>query len=736
MGNVVVGAPNKAIIVSGARGQRINVGGCSFVLCGCEQWGSLSLEMVTLTLESNECESKQGVQVSIRSVAQIKILANKYEVASGTPGEGRVIKEQPQSGGGLQRSNTSIGFKDKHGQELVATSEIDLEKVQVASQHFLGMEQEDIEDKIREMMEGHQRVVIGTLTVEELYKDREKFSAAVRKHVNEELNALGFCLLSYTVQRISDKDGYMQSLGETQLALMKRQAQEGISRHENEARQKIAQFESEAEIAIARANREAHVHSNMELAAQAESDRDLAMNRAEAARIINKANEEAEAMTRITRAEQRKIVIVQQTQQQEEEAKVMVQVTEQEMMRAKNESAGHSEAELLQKQNRSKGVQVESKAASQSAQMHAGAAARVIKVKGEAEADVMKLKADAFKEYGQAAVVQQVINQLPLLCEKIAGPISKTDKITYVSWGKKRARKQQEARVLGSRKQVVRQVVPGLEEQSEGKVEYRREMEEQRKEEGQREEQQQHEEEQRQEQVEVRKAEEDRTKTIRAEEEARKQARMASIKTSKQRNSVVQMRAQRAIPAEKNADAAVDGASGGTAIAGCAAIAGGTVAAGGTDVAVDTAVADAGQGEQGVQESRGLLERRGSRRISRRNLEGGGNGGTAGGEAAIEAAAGAAAGAGAGAAEATGGRRRSNHLSLAGSDVIRGGSRGAGGARAGTSPRPRAAEADFDVDDDYDDYDDYDDDFEEEDKEGRCNKEGNTEAGSVEEVGR
>jgi hypothetical protein len=158
--------------------------------------------------------------------------------------------------------------------------------------------------------------------------------------------------------------GYMEALGATQTALVRREAEEGKARNENEARKKVAQYKSEADIASARAIRESHIESNTQLAAQAESDRDLNMKRAEFKRETNKANEEAEAQTRITKAEQDKVVIREVTQQREEEAKVLVNVAIQEVERIKTEASGRSEAELLRQQNEAKGVLVEAQVSS------------------------------------------------------------------------------------------------------------------------------------------------------------------------------------------------------------------------------------------------------------------------------------------------------------------------------------------------------------------------------------
>jgi hypothetical protein len=86
------------------------------------------------------------------------------------------------------------------------------------------------------------------------------------------------------------------------------------------------------------------------------------MKRAEFQMQTNKANEEAQAMSRITQAEQEKRVLIEQARQKEEQAKVMVLVAEQEMLKVKAEAEGGSLAALLTITNESKGVEVEAMA--------------------------------------------------------------------------------------------------------------------------------------------------------------------------------------------------------------------------------------------------------------------------------------------------------------------------------------------------------------------------------------
>ncbi len=61
--------------------------------------------------------------------------------------------------------------------------------------------------------------------------------------------------------------------------------------------------------------------------------------------------------------------------------------------------------------------------------------AEIIALKGGAEAEAMKKKADSFKEYNQAAVLQVLLAALPEIAKAVAEPLSKTDRITFVSTG-------------------------------------------------------------------------------------------------------------------------------------------------------------------------------------------------------------------------------------------------------------------------------------------------------------
>jgi flotillin len=67
--------------------------------------------------------------------------------------------------------------------------------------------------------------------------------------------------------------------------------------------------------------------------------------------------------------------------------------------------------------------------------MKGDAEAAVILAKGEAEAKAMKIKAEAYKQYGSAAMIDIVAEKLPQVAESVAKPLSAIDNVTVVGGG-------------------------------------------------------------------------------------------------------------------------------------------------------------------------------------------------------------------------------------------------------------------------------------------------------------
>ena len=73
------------------------------------------------------------------------------------------------------------------------------------------------------------RAILGTLTVEEVYKDREQFAALVRDVAAPDVGRMGVEILSFTIKDLHDDVSYLESLGKSQTAAVKRDAEIGVA---------------------------------------------------------------------------------------------------------------------------------------------------------------------------------------------------------------------------------------------------------------------------------------------------------------------------------------------------------------------------------------------------------------------------------------------------------------------------------------------------------------------------
>ena len=417
MGNIINTGPNKAAVISGCSKTRFVIGKCGCQAWFCEQTQYLSLELMSLVIRSNAAETIKGVRVNCESVAQIKVKALMVPSRlTGRTYEGQKVAED---GPGQGDAKEDLGY--------------DLTAIKVAATHFLGDSEKNIKEAILATMEGHQRQILGTLTVEEIYKDRSAFSERVREHVQDDLAAMGFELTSYTVKSIDDANGYMESLGMTQTSLVKREAAEGRAKNESEAQKKVAQYTADAKIATAEFNRNAHVSVNAQMAEEAESDRDLNLKRAGFDAEVNKEREIANASGRIEKAIQDQQVKRALVQQEVVEAEVRLKVADQEVLRQQKEQDGESKAELMAETNKAESIRVMAKANAERIRMLGEAEAAAQEAKGAAEAAVLQKKADAWKQYGDAALVQMVVEKLPELAANMAAPLANTKNMVFVS---------------------------------------------------------------------------------------------------------------------------------------------------------------------------------------------------------------------------------------------------------------------------------------------------------------
>ena len=79
----------------------------------------------------------------------------------------------------------------------------------------------------KETLEGHQRAIMGTMSVEQIYRDRKTFSTRVFEVASTDLVNMGIMVISYTIKEITDDVEYLKALGMARTAEVQRDARVG-----------------------------------------------------------------------------------------------------------------------------------------------------------------------------------------------------------------------------------------------------------------------------------------------------------------------------------------------------------------------------------------------------------------------------------------------------------------------------------------------------------------------------
>jgi len=120
------------------------------------------------------------------------------------------------------------------------------ELLQTASEQFLGRTSNEIKQTVLQTLEGHLRAILGTLSVEEVYKDRDQFASLVREVAAPDVGRMGIEILSFTIKDVFDNVQYLTSLGKSQTAAVKRDADIGVAFANRDAGIREAECEKSA----------------------------------------------------------------------------------------------------------------------------------------------------------------------------------------------------------------------------------------------------------------------------------------------------------------------------------------------------------------------------------------------------------------------------------------------------------------------------------------------------------
>jgi len=395
-----VAGANEALVISGARGSKVR-----------DEKGDL----VSI--------HDQGVKVVVGAGTFTWPLVNKV---------GRLQLTARQVEIGLAHENAAV---TKQGVGVLITGQAmfkiarEPERLRAAAERFIGEPDSQIETMVKKVLEGSLRSIAGTLTIEELITDRDRFQQAVSEAARGDLEASGIHIDALTITSIRDTKGYIEQLGEKNLASVQR----------------------DARIAKASASQEAAVKENeaQRIIIQAERDREIA--RAEAHKVTAKAQAEADQSGPLAQATATKDVIKEQTELAELDAVrrekellgTTVKPAEAERRAAIVKAEGLRQATILAAEAHAQQVQLTGEAEGAASVARGRAAAQVTEIsgaaegaailsRGQAEARSKELLAEAYRKFDEAAILLQTLPLVPPIVREAAAPLGNIDNLTVI----------------------------------------------------------------------------------------------------------------------------------------------------------------------------------------------------------------------------------------------------------------------------------------------------------------
>ncbi|HZG56978.1 flotillin family protein [Paenibacillus sp.] len=328
------------------------------------------------------------------------------------------------------------------------------EDVATAAEQFMGKPTEALKGEAQEVLEGHLRAILGMMTVEEVYRNRDKFAQEVQGVAARDLKKMGLQIVSFTIKDVRDKHGYLDALGKPRIAAVKRDAEIAEAEAIRDARIQKARADEEGQKAeLLRDTNVAEANKEKELKIAAfRREQDVAKAEADQAYHIQEAKSKQLAVEEQMRVElvrkEREIDIEEKEisrreKQYDAEVKKKADADRYSVEQAAEAAKARAirEAEALQYR-----IEAEARAHAEQKRLEGLAIAEAERAKGTADAEVIRLRglaeaeakeklAEAFAKFGEAAVLDIIVKMLPELAGKVAAPISSIDKLTVVDTG-------------------------------------------------------------------------------------------------------------------------------------------------------------------------------------------------------------------------------------------------------------------------------------------------------------
>jgi flotillin len=420
-----VAGPNQAFIVTGRKGkavlnpetgalstdlsgQKVILGGGTFVIPFVQKLATMDLSSRRISVQIRGAVSGQGIKLNVDGVAIVKVGGNA-------------------------------------------------DQIRLAAQRFL-TQQADVEPFTQEVLAGALRSIVGSLTVEQIIRDRAAFAQRVADESETSLTGQGLILDTFQIQDVTDDGSYLADLGRPEAARVGQAARIAEANARQAAEQ--ATIAAEQEIAIAQrtlALKQAEIKAETDAASAqanaagplAQADRDQAIlteqekvavrqaaltereletqvrKPADAARYKVEQEAEASRSAEIAAAEARKAATIAAAEADAEKARLSGEAE-------KAKRSALAEAEAIEGAKRGEAEKARRTAEADATRAEGDATAAATLAVGQAEAEAMDKRAAAFAHYNDAAV-QMLVQVLPQIAKEVAAPIASIDTLTVLS---------------------------------------------------------------------------------------------------------------------------------------------------------------------------------------------------------------------------------------------------------------------------------------------------------------
>ncbi|MGI5951721.1 MAG: flotillin family protein [Brooklawnia sp.] len=421
-----VAGPNEAFIVTGRKGrevrnpetgeissdlsgQKVVMGGGVFVIPFIQRLFIMDLSSRRISVQIRGAVSGQGIKLNLEGVAIVKVGGNE-------------------------------------------------DSIRAAAQRFL-VQQSEIETFTQETLAGSLRSIVGSLSVEQIIRDRAAFAQRVADESEASLTGQGLVLDTFQIQDITDDGTYLNDLGRPEAAKVQQHAaiaeaearqeaeqarinaQQLIAVRERELMLKQAEIKAETDAAnaqaaasgpLAQADRDQAILTEQEKVAvrqAALTDRRLdseVRKPADAARYRVETEAEGRRNSAIFQAEADKATSIARAEANAEQAR-LTGVGE------KSRRTALAEAEAIEGAKRGEAEKARRIAEADAIRAEGEAKADAILATGQAEAEAMNKKADAYGRYNEAAVIEMLMTALPQIAEQVAAPMNNIETLTVIS---------------------------------------------------------------------------------------------------------------------------------------------------------------------------------------------------------------------------------------------------------------------------------------------------------------